>query len=139
MADLLRRRRFCSPRITVIYTVWNGEVRTALAIQPPDDVRNALPAIHTLRTTRHQRATPLMAIAILDVLVFAPPSLGLLWTSVTLLVAREGRYDAVVASLILIWLFTIVLASVLVQEFLRLRRRERELADPQTYTTSEGR
>jgi hypothetical protein len=133
VAELLSAAALLLTAITVIYTVWNGEVRTALAIPPPDDVRNALPAIHTVRTTRHQRATPLMVIAILDVLVFAPPSIGLLSTSVTLLVTREGRYDPVVASLLVIWLFTIVLASVLVQEFLRLRRRERELADPQMY------
>src|SRR3954465_6916683 len=97
----------------------------------PDDVRNALPAIHAVRTTRRHRASPLLAIAILDVLVFAPPSIGLLWTSLTLVITREGHYDAVVASLILIWLFTIVLASVLLQEWWRLRQRERELADPQ--------
>ena len=52
----------------------------------------------------------------------------------TLLVAREGHYDAAVAQLIVIWLFTIILAPALLQEWVRLRRRKRELADPQTYT-----
>jgi hypothetical protein len=77
---------------------------------PAGDAQNARPAVKRVRATRDGRVTPLAVAAVLDALVFAPPTFGLVANSVSLFVARDGHYDAVVASLILIWLFTAVLA-----------------------------
>ena len=133
MAELISGAALMLAAMAVLYSVWYGELRAAKSEPLPTDIRNNEHAVNLVRTARRQRALPLATIAVLDALVYAPPSISLLWTSFTLLIAREGRYDAVVATLIIIWLFTIVLAATLVQEWWRLRQRERTLKNPQSY------
>lgn len=129
MADSIAASTLLLTAIALLYTAWYADMKKAHEEHyPTGGPQNAGPAIKRVRWTRNGRALPLALAASLDVVIFAPPTMGLIATSLRLLVAREGQYDAVVAALVLIWAFTIVLAGALIREWWELRIHEEELA-----------
>jgi hypothetical protein len=125
-ADLLAPETLLLTVVTLLYALWYPDVTAAHRVDPPADGTN-------LRDTEPTRARqklslalvrviPLMLAALALAMVFAPTALDAFpqrWNLAPFIAAKD-RYDPVTTSLVVAWVFSVLLAILGLTDVLRI-------------------
>lgn len=135
MSDLISASALLLTAVTLMYTVWYCEIHDAqLTPFPPGGPLNATDAISNVRRVLFTRALPLTAVAVAEAVIFSKPAIEIAARGVPLFIGDPGNsWNAVAASLVVIWFFTVVLMLGLIVESWRLNDRASKLGNPASY------
>lgn len=115
MTDLLSAASLLLAIVGVFYGLWYNDISSALATPLPKHVLDKAAPLKQIRTVLFSKAIPLATASCSAALVFLPSTLGIIRESAcgyaTQGAAFVLTYDALKTSLVLVEVFTLVLAA----------------------------
>lgn len=115
MSDLLSAASLLMAVIAILYSLWYPELAKALEIKPAKYTADNIAAMKQVQRVLLSKAIPLSMMALIVAIVFAPDAIKICLEIYTEFAASGctaiKKYDAVRTAYVLVFIFSVVLAS----------------------------